>query len=163
MADSHSGGCQCGAVRYRITGPLGHSGICHCRMCQKAGGNFGLVLLTTAVNQLEWTRGKAAEFSSTPVTVRGFCAKCGTPLYMHEAGDTNYELTVGSLDTPDNAPPVDEVGIESKRAWFIPPRTTARRKTWQNWHAVSTPITIRTSGNHRAGLKAVSHCSWHTP
>jgi len=137
MADSHSGGCQCGAVRYRITGPLGHSGICHCRMCQKAGGNFGLVLLTTAVNQLEWTRGKAAEFSSTPVTVRGFCEKCGTPLYMHEAGDTNYELTVGSLDTPDNAPPVDEVGIESKRAWFnrittLPGHSTADDRTPQD-------------------------------
>ena len=135
--EAHSGGCQCGAVRYRITGSLGHSGICHCRMCQKAGGNFGMVLLTTPVNQLEWTRGQAAEFSSTPVTVRGFCEKCGTPLYMHEAGDVNYELTVGSLDTPDNAPPVDEVGIESKRAWFnqitsLPGHSTSDDRTLQD-------------------------------
>ncbi len=137
MSDTHSGGCQCGAVRYRLTGPLGHSGICHCRMCQKAGGNFGMVLLTTPTSQLEWTRGKPAEFSSTPVTVRGFCAKCGTPLYMHEAGDVNYELTVGSLDTPDIAPPVDEVGIESKRAWFdtitaLPGHSTADDRTPQD-------------------------------
>lgn len=116
MPETWSGGCQCGAVRYRITGPLGHSGICHCRMCQKAGGNFGMVLLTTPADRVEWTRGQAAEFASTPVTVRGFCAKCGTPLYMHEAGDVNYEFTVGSLDTPDIAPPAAEVGIESKRA-----------------------------------------------
>lgn len=134
MADTHSGGCQCGAVRYRITGPLGHSGICHCRMCQKAGGNFGMVLLTTLMDKVEWTRGKAAEFSSTPVTVRGFCEKCGTPLYMHEKGDVNYELTVGSLDAPDSAPPVDEVGIESKRAWFgkittLPGHSTADDRT----------------------------------
>jgi len=116
--EAYSGGCQCGALRYRITGPLGHSGVCHCRMCQKAGGNFGMVLLTAPIEQFEWTRGKAAEFASTPVTVRGFCDRCGTPLYMHETGDVNYEITVGSLDTPDIAPPVDEVGIESKRAWF---------------------------------------------
>jgi len=96
-----------------------------------------MVLLTTPVNQLEWTRGQAAEFSSTPVTVRGFCEKCGTPLYMHEAGDENYELTVGSLDTPDNAPPVDEVGIESKRAWFnqitsLPGHSTSDDRTRQD-------------------------------
>ena len=96
-----------------------------------------MVLLTTPVNQLEWTRGKAAEFSSTPVTMRGFCEKCGTPLYMHEAGDVNYELTVGSLDTPDNAPPVDEVGIESKRAWFnqitsLPGHSTSDDRTLQD-------------------------------
>lgn len=118
MTQKHSGGCQCGALRYQITGPLGHSGVCHCRMCQKAGGNFGMVLLTTPIRQFEWTRGKPAEFASTPVTVRGYCDRCGTPLYMHETGDGNYEITVGSLDTPDIAPPVDEVGIESKRTWF---------------------------------------------
>ena len=77
-----------------------------------------MVLLTTPVDRLRWTRGKAAEFASTPVTVRGFCAQCGTPLYMYETGDMNYEITVGSLDRPDIAPPIDEVGIESKVCWF---------------------------------------------
>jgi hypothetical protein len=33
-----TGGCQCGAVRYRIEGDLGRASICHCRMCQKAFG-----------------------------------------------------------------------------------------------------------------------------
>ena len=89
-----------------------------------------MVLLTTPLERFEWTRGKPAEFASTPVTVRGFCDKCGTPIYMHEAGDTNYEITVGSLDLPESAPPIDEVGVESKRAWFatlttLPGHTTA--------------------------------------
>ncbi|RVQ04591.1 GFA family protein, partial [Sinorhizobium meliloti] len=29
-----TGGCQCGAVRYRAEGTLGDPHICHCRMCQ---------------------------------------------------------------------------------------------------------------------------------
>ena len=132
--DTLSGGCQCGAVRYRVTGPLGPSGICHCRMCQKASGNFGMVLVTAPARQLEWTRGKPCEFSPTPITVRGFCENCGTPLYMRETGDQNYEMTVGSLDTPDVAPPASEVGIESKRAWFhtittLPGHTTSHDRT----------------------------------
>ncbi|HET7714155.1 MAG TPA: GFA family protein, partial [Bauldia sp.] len=30
-----TGGCQCGAVRFRVAA-LGRASICHCRMCQKA-------------------------------------------------------------------------------------------------------------------------------
>ncbi|HEY2357583.1 MAG TPA: hypothetical protein VGH86_09040, partial [Phenylobacterium sp.] len=35
-----TGGCQCGAIRFRIDGELGEASICHCRMCQKALGGF---------------------------------------------------------------------------------------------------------------------------
>ncbi len=34
-----TGGCQCGAVRFRAE-RLGSATICHCRMCQKAFGGF---------------------------------------------------------------------------------------------------------------------------
>ena len=36
MTDYYTGGCQCGAVRFRVAGPLRHASICNCRMCQKA-------------------------------------------------------------------------------------------------------------------------------
>ena len=35
-----TGGCQCGAVRFRAAG-LGRASLCHCRMCQKALGGPG--------------------------------------------------------------------------------------------------------------------------
>ena len=40
MSETYSGGCQCGAVRFRIRGVLKDASICHCRMCQKAFGHF---------------------------------------------------------------------------------------------------------------------------
>jgi hypothetical protein len=40
----HTGGCQCGAVRYRIEGELEYPHLCHCRMCQKAAGNYFMPL-----------------------------------------------------------------------------------------------------------------------
>jgi hypothetical protein len=113
-----TGGCQCGAVRYRFEGTPGHSGICHCRMCQKASGNFGLGLVSLPVAGFTWTRGKPSEFRSSPPVARGFCKACGTPLYMHDDDDTNYEITLGSLDDPNAAPPTTQVGTESKVAWF---------------------------------------------
>lgn len=56
---------------------------------------------------------------------------------MHETGDTSYEITVGSLDTPDIAAPTDEVGVESKRVWFgrlttLPGHSTADDRTPQD-------------------------------
>ena len=114
-----SGGCQCGAVRYRIEGPLGKAGFCHCRMCQKAFGNFGAALVTAEASRVVWTRGRPAGFRSSPVVVRGFCAKCGTPLFMREDGDPMIEIAIGTLDDPTVIGSMTEQsGIESKLHWF---------------------------------------------
>lgn len=114
-----TGGCQCGAVRYRLTVPLGKAGICHCRMCQKAFGNFGAALVSVASEGVVWTRGRPAEFRSSAIVARGFCSACGTPLYMREDGDTNHEMAIGSLDDPNAIEPMTEQsGIESKVEWF---------------------------------------------
>ena len=58
MSATITGGCQCGAVRFRATG-FGRASICHCRMCQKAfGGYFGPLV---TVHGLDWTRGAPVE------------------------------------------------------------------------------------------------------
>ncbi|MET0640383.1 MAG: GFA family protein, partial [Hyphomicrobium sp.] len=46
MNELHTGGCQCGAVRFRVEGELGDASVCHCRMCQKAFGSFYAPLVT---------------------------------------------------------------------------------------------------------------------
>ena len=83
MNRSITGGCQCGAVRYRADG-LGRGSICHCRMCQKAfGGFFGPLVHT---RELTWTRGEPKWFRSSNKVRRGFCANCGTPLTFDYGG-----------------------------------------------------------------------------
>jgi hypothetical protein len=113
-----TGGCQCGAVRYRVNGPLGKAGICHCRMCQKAFGSWGAALVSVPVTQLNWTRGRPAEFRSSAIVARGFCAQCGTPLHMKEDGDPVYEIAIGTLDDPEKAAPTDQAGVEAELSWF---------------------------------------------
>ena len=54
----YSGGCQCGAVRFRVEGAMGDPSVCHCRMCQKAAGNFYLPLVAIGDATLAWTRGE---------------------------------------------------------------------------------------------------------
>lgn len=112
---SHSGGCQCGAVRYRAE-RIEDFSICHCRMCQKAFGNFGAPLVIA--HGVTWTRGTPSEFRSSSIVARGFCAACGTPLYMRE-NDEPYEIAVFSLDHPDMAgAPLRQSGVESRAPWI---------------------------------------------
>ena len=51
----YTGGCQCGAVRFRVEGTLGDASICHCRMCQKASGNFYQPLVSVRGARVTWT------------------------------------------------------------------------------------------------------------
>lgn len=118
IVKSTSGGCQCGAVRYRIDGPLGNAGICHCRMCQKAFGSWGAPLVSVQAASLTWTRGEPGIFRSSSIVSRGFCSDCGTPLFMREDGDPRIEIAIGSLDDPNAAAPTGQVGVESKLTWF---------------------------------------------
>lgn len=111
-----TGGCQCGAVRFRVDGDLGDSSICHCRMCQKAtGGLFGpYVGVKTA--ELTWTRGARKRFQSSNKVWRGFCEACGTPLtFEHDSG--TISLAIGTLDDPAAARPTEQLGSPSKLPW----------------------------------------------
>jgi hypothetical protein len=136
MIEIHTGGCQCGAVRYRIEGPLGNAGFCHCRMCQKAFGSFGAPLVSVPLAQFRWTRGEPGVFHSSPIVQRGFCRGCGTPLFMLEEGYGVIEMAIGSLDEPAAAGPDHVVGLESKLPWAdrlpaLPGHSTAEDRTPQ--------------------------------
>lgn len=113
-----SGGCQCGAVRYHTTQMLDNSHLCHCRMCQKAVGNIFAALVAAPDDKMVWTRGKPAIWRSSEHLERGFCANCGTPLFYHDVHNGRTNLTIGSLDNPDDFPPGGNGGIESRVPWF---------------------------------------------
>jgi len=104
-----SGGCQCGAVRYRATG-FGRASICHCRMCQKAFGSFYGPLVTA--HELVWTRGTPKRFASSDKVRRGFCEDCGTPLTFEYP--SAIDVAIGSLDDPRLAPPVIQLNPNDK-------------------------------------------------
>ena len=108
----YTGGCQCGAVRFRVEGALKNVSICHCRMCQKAFGNFYAPLATAPEGGLTWTRGAPKKFRSSSHVLRGFCENCGTPLTF-EAPD-GIALAIGAFDAAEELAPTIQWGIEAK-------------------------------------------------
>ena len=114
---SLSGGCQCGAVRFRVEGEPGRASICWCRMCQKAfAGPFG-ALVTVNIADLTWTRGERATFQSSDIVGRGFCAACGTPLTF-EYSDEKIDLAVFAFDDPSAVAPVVQLAVEGRPTWM---------------------------------------------
>jgi hypothetical protein len=115
---SWTGGCQCGAIRFRVGGALGEASICHCRMCQKAtGGVFGAYASVQAAD-VAWTRGEPARFQSSNKVRRGFCEACGTPLTYEYAGSRHVGLAIGAFDRPGEIAPVEQLGSSDQLPWF---------------------------------------------
>ncbi|OQP85664.1 aldehyde-activating protein [Rhizobium rhizosphaerae] len=107
-----TGGCQCGAVRFQVEGPLGDASVCHCRMCQKASGNFYLPLVSVRQARLTWTREVPKRFQSSNHVRRAFCPHCGTPL-TYEAPD-GMSVTIAAFDEPADIRPTVQWGTENK-------------------------------------------------
>jgi len=114
MSETYFGGCQCGAVRYQFSRKPGNAHICHCRMCQKAFGAFYAPLVGGPNETFAITRGVLATFKSSDPVERGFCAACGTPLTFRYLVSPNIYVSIGSLDHPEDFPPIDQHGVESR-------------------------------------------------
>lgn len=115
-----SGGCLCGMVRYRVTGPPRSVGYCHCRMCQKSTGAPATSWATFKAAAFAFSSGSPRELRPSPGARRGFCGACGSPLTFRfeHAGTQWIDVTVASLDDPASLPPQYHIWTGSRIAWF---------------------------------------------
>jgi hypothetical protein len=117
-AAGFTGGCQCGAVRYRLVAAPTGVNVCHCRMCQKASGGPFMAFGGVRLSEFVVTSGAIATFSSSDIAERGFCARCGTPLTYRGFGADRVSVTLGSLDDPNAVAPATQLGVESRVGWL---------------------------------------------
>jgi hypothetical protein len=109
-----SGGCQCGAVRFRAAALRSNPHVCYCRMCQKATGNLFAALVGVKHEHLSWTRDTPATFRSSEHVERGFCRDCGTSLFYHWVGGKHVSMSIGAFDEPHRIPILSQTGLEAK-------------------------------------------------
>lgn len=120
-----TGGCQCGAVRYRITGAPLTFYVCHCTECQRQSGSaFGLSLQVLLAD-LD-VDGEPASFARKAASGRGmlchFCPACGTRLWHARAeGSEAVSLKAGTLDHTGWLDPVAHIWTDSRQPWVAIP------------------------------------------
>ena len=95
--DVKTGGCLCGGVRYRVTGPLRPVVACHCSQCRRSSGHH--VAATSALRAGVAIDGPVTWFASSGHARRGFCGTCGSNLFWDGPGAT-LSIFAGTLDAP---------------------------------------------------------------
>lgn len=113
------GGCNCGKVRYELTGEPLRVGLCHCETCRKFSGSafshYGVwpkeaVTISGDVACWEVRAGEDR-----------FCATCGASLFLWTADSDEIEVKLGTLDGPPNRlPPAYELWVVRREPWLGP-------------------------------------------
>ena len=94
-----TGGCLCGAIRYRATTDPIWAGHCHCMICQRWTGSAAFTGAFFSPEAWEWTRGEPRFYQSSKNVRRSFCPDCGSPLGFHRV--EHVGVTAGTLDHPE--------------------------------------------------------------
>lgn len=118
---SLTGGCQCGAIRYEATGPMGPSLHCYCRQCQKLCGAGHASQFGMSVSAVRF-EGEPATFelladSGNKVTSH-FCPRCGSPIFKTTAAlpELLFFHAV-TLDDPTQFRPRAVVWTHRRQPW----------------------------------------------
>lgn len=98
MMQDARGGCLCGAVRYRVSGPLRPIIACHCRQCRKTSGHH--VAATSAARAQVEIAGEVTWYGSSSTARRGFCGTCGSNLFWEKIGTERLSIFAGALEVP---------------------------------------------------------------
>ena len=115
------GGCLCGDIRYRLTGPSLFVSQCCCKDCQKATGTGHTTIIGIHKSQLAIT-GSPKTYTTSGDTggdvTRHFCGTCAGRLYT--SGTLPGEVIMvqaGSLDDPNVISPQSVIYTKDAVAW----------------------------------------------
>lgn len=99
-----SGGCLCGAIRYRVGGPLREVVFCHCSRCRRTHGHFA-AYTACARADLELLEARGLRWYESDERRRGFCAECGASVFWEREESPTVSISAGTVDEPTGLNP----------------------------------------------------------
>jgi hypothetical protein len=116
---SLEGGCQCGAIRYRVSGEPLLAALCHCTMCRRANAAPAVAWAMFREAQVAFLRGRPTSYASSPGARRGFCAACGSQIsFTADYIPGLIDLTIGSFDHPETVAPTLHYWDRERLPWL---------------------------------------------
>lgn len=97
---------------------------CHCANCRRAVGAQSVAWITVPSGSFAYETPPPQRYRTVTGAWRTFCPTCGTSLtYEHDDRPGEIDLTVGSLDRPEDFPPEIDSYPEEKLPWVaaVPP------------------------------------------
>ncbi|MEZ5465692.1 MAG: GFA family protein [Lysobacteraceae bacterium] len=126
------GGCDCGQVRYRLSGPPLIVHCCHCRWCQRESGTAFALNALIESDRVTVLQGEPVLVDTPSESGKGQliarCPDCHIAVWSHYAGGGRSLsfIRVGSLDDPDRLPPDIHIFAASKQPWLQLPGDTTQ-------------------------------------
>ncbi|HWD65430.1 MAG TPA: GFA family protein [Solirubrobacteraceae bacterium] len=97
------GGCLCGQVRFRVDGPLGKAGYCHCTRCQRRTGTAASANVSVDGGDFEIATGQElvqAWRHPDGGFEKCFCRECGAHLFSRNPADhAQMGVRLGAFDS----------------------------------------------------------------
>ena len=114
-----TGGCLCGAVRYRLASTPFEAGWCHCRMCQLNSGSPAMAFakVPSAEFIIEGGGEHIRRYKSSEIAERWFCGTCGTPLLVRDFEGATHDFSLATLDRPEAVKPEAHFYYASHIPW----------------------------------------------
>ncbi|MCY3675111.1 MAG: GFA family protein [Paracoccaceae bacterium] len=113
-----TGGCLCGGVRYRITGPSRPIIYCHCSQCRRTSGHFVAATAVKTEELIFETNEGLAWFDSSEFASRGFCTRCGSSLFWKSKNRETISIMAGTLDQSYGLKAADHIYVSDKADYY---------------------------------------------
>ncbi|MGA7374633.1 MAG: GFA family protein [Methyloceanibacter sp.] len=118
-----TGGCRCGAVRYRIEAETITTRHCWCRDCQFIGAGSGTVNVFFPSEAVK-VEGALSDYTSHAASGnlmhRQFCPTCGTPVFTQSDARLHMiGVRAGTLDDPEIGKPQMTIWTSSAPSWAV--------------------------------------------
>lgn len=124
MTTPLTGGCLCGAIRYKIDAQVTELRACHCKNCQKHSGTGGTVNAVVPTGQFRITQGTTTKYQDSATQSgrtlsRHFCGKCGSSIYSQRNPDPGFVVVrAGSLDDSSGMKITSDIWTATAPPWM---------------------------------------------
>lgn len=118
-----TGRCLCGAVQYRVAGPVRDVLVCHCHECRRWAGR-AWAAAAARLQDFEVTDGRGLRWIDSPASAasarRGFCDECGASLFWQSPTRDTISFSPGTLDDAGDLALVAHIWLEQAVPWERP-------------------------------------------
>ncbi|MEM7431922.1 MAG: GFA family protein [Pseudomonadota bacterium] len=116
-----TGGCLCGAIRFKTLSAPTRTINCHCESCRKHTGAPMATLPVYPANQVLFSGDDRTIYESSDNVGRAFCATCGTSMTF-EANLDGYgpicAIHISTFDDPDALTPDSHSFYLDRITWY---------------------------------------------
>ncbi|WP_027800766.1 GFA family protein [Paraburkholderia dilworthii] len=112
-----TGGCACGAVRFRVSAQPRRVSLCHCMTCRRVHGSaFGAYAMFSR-DTVEFS-GPIHVWQSSQDGRRYFCPTCGSVAFMEYLGSDELDIPIGAFDSVGVYEPTYELWCRHREPWL---------------------------------------------